>query len=161
MSEIETLRVSRAYPLLWLGETGWIIDKLGRLVVVQPSPFEPEDPDSTQTMVWVVGRVEAGEIPFHSGHSYILAGGVHPPMLARVDAILRVHDDIDYDRLQWLGLIRPSGIGHWGYAVMAEKEDPVWDLQTAEELLKLEKGPILCSWPDKWKLDKGSLVKII
>jgi hypothetical protein len=161
--KIETLRVSRAYPILWLGETGWIIDKIGRLVVVQPSPYksmdDPEKFEESETLIWVVGRLEAGEIPFKSGHSYILAGGVHPPMLARVDAILRIHDDIDYDRLQWLGLVRASGVGHWGYAAMAEPEEPVWDEETAKEILKLEKGPILCDWPDKWRLIRGALEK--
>jgi hypothetical protein len=162
--KIETLRVSRAYPVLWLGETGWTIDKMGRLVVVQPSPYEPMDPNKrneTETLVWVVGRVEAGEIPFQSGHSYILAGGIHPPILAKVDAILWIHDDLDYERLQFLGLIRASGIGRWGYSAMAEPEEPIWDEEIGKEILKEEKGPILCCWPDKFRLVKGELIKII
>jgi hypothetical protein len=140
-----SITISNPYLILWIGENGYVIDKVGRLVVIKPSYYGNAEGrrGEQMTAVLTVARLERGEIPFEPGE-YIVAGGMHPIGIFRVHAIMRAKESAG-------NLHRASGLKSWGYGF--------WGIPVTPEMKELKDEydlatfrPIVCDWPEKFAI---------
>ena len=81
-----------SYPILWLGEDGYEITRLGRLLIIRPSWYKAINGESEFELHAIIktGELLEGFIPFIPNNKYIIAGGVDID-LVNVYSILQVN----------------------------------------------------------------------